>query len=104
MKIVGILLSLLVSATIIYLTVENVRSYSKGSTSLDFTKPIEKAKSVQPAIDLSAIQLAVQAYETQHGSNPKSLSDLVSSGYLEESQIKNVHYDAESGKITLDSE
>ncbi len=99
MKFVGILLSLLVSAIVIYLTLQNIRSSSKNADPLGLTQPIEKAKKVQSALDLSAVQLAVQTYQAQQGSFPKSLSDLVSSGIITEAQIKNLNYDPESGKV-----
>jgi competence protein ComGC len=100
MKFVGILLSLLVSAIVIYLTLQNIQSGSKNADPLGLTQPIEKAKKVQSALDLSAVQLAVQAYQAQQGNLPKNLSDLVSTGILNEAQIKNLNYDPESGKVT----
>ena len=100
MKFVGILLSLLVSAIVIYITLQNIQSSSKNANPLGLTQPIDKAKKVQSVLDLSAVQTAVQAYQAQQGSLPKSLSDLVSSGILNETQIKNLNYDPESGKVT----
>ena len=101
MKVVGILLTLLVSAIVIYLAFQNIQSSSKNADPLGLTQPIEKAKKVQSALDLSAVQLAVQAYQAQQGSFPKTLSDLVSSGILTEAQIKSLNYDPESGKVAL---
>ncbi|MBI3594307.1 MAG: hypothetical protein HY200_05055 [Nitrospirae bacterium] len=104
MKSIGILLSLLVSAVVIYLTLQNVRSSSQSVDPLGLVVPIEKAKKVQSAIDLSAVQTAVQNYQAQQGSFPKSLSELVSSGLLTESQLKGLEYDSETGKVTSRSE
>ncbi|MFI5305529.1 MAG: hypothetical protein ACHQYP_12145 [Nitrospiria bacterium] len=100
MKIVGILLSLLVSAIVIYLAFQNIQSSSKNNDSLGLAKPMEKAKGVQSVIDLSAVQLAIQSYQAQQGNFPKTLSDLVSSGALSENQIKNLDYDPDSGKVS----
>ena len=99
MKVIGILLSLLVSAVVIYLTLQNIKSSSQGGDPLGLVKPIEKAKEVQSVIDLSAVQTAIQAYQAQQGTLPKSLTDLVSSGALTESQIRNLDYDPESGRV-----
>jgi competence protein ComGC len=104
MKTVGILLSLLVSAIVLYLTLQNVRSSSQSADPMGLAAPIEKAKQVQAVIDLSAVQMAVQNYQAQQGSFPKTLSELVASGLLNESQIKKLAYDPETGKVTSQSD
>ncbi|MBI1820332.1 MAG: hypothetical protein HY036_03140 [Nitrospirae bacterium] len=105
MKGIGILLSLIVSGIVLYLTLQNVRSHSnEGGDPLGLIKPIEKAKKVQSIIDLSAVQMAVQTYQIQQGAFPKSLDDLVNAGHLAGSQIKNLDYDPESGKVSAHPE
>ena len=99
MKAIGILLSLIVSGVVLYLTLQSVKSHSDGADPLGLVRPIEKAKEVQSVLDLAAVQTAVQNYQIQQGQFPKSLDDLVSAGALTGNQIKNLEYDPESGKV-----
>ena len=101
MKVVGILLSLLVSAVIIYLALQNIQSGTKNQDPLNLAKPVEKARAVQLQVDLAAVQMAVQSYQVQNGTFPKSLSELVSSGILTESQTSKLDYNPGSGKVSL---
>ncbi|MHB8483375.1 MAG: hypothetical protein ACYDBV_11685 [Nitrospiria bacterium] len=97
-------MSLIVSAVVLYLTLQSVKSHSSGADPLGLVKPIEKAKKVQSVIDLSAVQMAIQSYQIQQGTFPSSLDDLVSAGLLAGNQIKNMDYDPGSGKVTLHPE
>jgi competence protein ComGC len=101
MKAFGILMSLLVSALVVYLTLQSYRQSNSGADSglSGLTRPLEKARSVQSVVDLSAAQMAVQTYQIQQGAFPPSLKDLVSAGFVNESQIKNLEYDPATGKV-----
>lgn len=99
MKVVGILLTLLVAAFVLFLTFRNVQNGIHGGTATGLEKPIEKAKDVQRQIDLAAVRLAVQNYQVQQGRYPGDLSELVSAGLLTASQIEKLDYDPVTGNV-----
>lgn len=100
MKAVGILLSLLVSAIVVYLTLQSYRSQSGDTSPASLARPLEKAHEVQSVVDLAAVQTALSSFQAQNGAPPKTLDELVAVGLVSQEQIQKVIYDPATGTVS----
>lgn len=100
MKAVGILLSLLVSAVVVYLSLQAYRSQSGDTSPASLARPLEKAHEVQSVVDLAAVQTALSTFQAQNGAPPKTLDELVTAGLASQEQIQKLDYDPATGKIS----
>ena len=99
MKSVGILLSLLVSAVVVYITLQSYRSQSGDTSPASLARPLEKAHEVQSVVDLAAVQTALSSFQAQNGAPPKTLDELVAAGLVSREQIQKLDYDPGTGRI-----